>query len=74
MTVAINATDSLRMSNPLKSELPRQRATQRIAGQGDAIRTSIDGADVILVAEIIIQIFDATHEIAREGIFDAAAN
>jgi hypothetical protein len=54
-------------------KLPRQRSTYRLAGQGNAVEVT-SHAYVILVPVIVIQIFDAAHEIAREGVFDAAAN
>src|SRR5450755_2524247 len=54
-------------------KLPRQRSTYRLAGQRNAVEVP-SHANVILVPVIVIQIFDTAHEIARKGVFDAAAD
>src|SRR5262249_3191799 len=54
-------------------EFESQRAAHCLAGQGDAIPVA-NHADIILVAEIIVEILDAGKEVARESPFDSATD
>lgn len=54
-------------------EFPRQRAAQCLPTKKNAVRIA-GRADVILMAEVIIQIFNTTNEIARDRHFGAATD
>ena len=54
-------------------EFPRERAAQCLAAERNAVRIA-GRANVILMAEVVIQIFNTTDEIARDRHFGAAAD
>src|SRR5262245_40974979 len=57
----------------MESELPSQRAARSDAGQLDTIRIAVR-ADVILVAEIVVQKLGAGQDILRYRVLNAAAD
>jgi hypothetical protein len=57
----------------VKSELPGERASERLTGQAHAISAAVGGY-VSLAAEIVVNVLQPTQKISGEGVFHATAN
>jgi hypothetical protein len=56
---------------PAASELVHQCATHRVAGQLDAIELTVD--ENVLVAKIVVQVFDSSDPVRVDGDVRATA-